>query len=156
MFGANSRVLHVTTDGTVHIAAGSGNPALGDGGPATSASLSNPTSVVALAGGAYAATNALVGSGGVISGCVPAKGGTLSVVKSGHKCPRGTVSLKFNQRGQPGKHGTSGATGRQGSPRVGPAKARSTSEPGCLLPGGCAAGTAPSSRRASMVQARPY
>src|SRR5438067_846923 len=71
---------------------------------------------VALAGGAYAATNALVGSGGVISGCVPAKGGTLSVVKSGHKCPRGTVSLKFNQRGQPGKHGTTGATGRQGPP----------------------------------------
>jgi hypothetical protein len=68
---------------------------------------------VALAGGAYAATNALVGPSGVISGCVPAKGGKLIVVKVGHTCPRGTVSLRFNQQGKPGK---SGARGRQGPP----------------------------------------
>jgi hypothetical protein len=73
---------------------------------------------VALGGGAYAATNGFVGPSGVISGCVPAKGGKLTVVKPGHACPRGTVSLKFNQQGKTGRRGAAGKQGLPGSELV--------------------------------------
>ena len=41
--------------------------------------------------------------------------GKLTVVKPGHGCPRGTVSLNFNQQG---KNGRRGATGKQGPPKT--------------------------------------
>jgi hypothetical protein len=70
---------------------------------------------VALGGGAYAATkSSLVGSGGVITGCVPKSGGALKVVKPGKKCGKGTVRLPFDQHGIAGARGAKGATGFTG------------------------------------------
>jgi hypothetical protein len=70
---------------------------------------------VALGGGAYAATGSFVGSGGTISGCVAKKGGALRVVKSGKKCPHGTVALAFDQKGPQGSTGAAGTTGAAGA-----------------------------------------
>lgn len=68
---------------------------------------------VALGGGAYAVTSSsFVSRSGAITGCVPKKGGALRVVKSGRRCPRGTVPLVFNIKGP------QGARGPQGSSRV--------------------------------------
>lgn len=71
---------------------------------------------VALGGGAYAATSGggFTSSSGVITGCVPRKGGTLKVVKLGKKCPKGTVALAFNHSGVPGATGIPGQTGSAG------------------------------------------
>lgn len=66
---------------------------------------------VALGGGAYAASSSLVGPGGVIGGCVPKHGGALIVLRPGKSCPRGTVALSFNQKGQPGRNGVTGPAG---------------------------------------------
>lgn len=67
---------------------------------------------IALGGGAYAAsTSTLVGSGGVITGCVSKKGGTLKVAKAGHGCPKGKVALPFDQRGPAGATGPTGTAG---------------------------------------------
>ncbi|HWE32818.1 MAG TPA: hypothetical protein VG410_04985 [Solirubrobacteraceae bacterium] len=56
---------------------------------------------VALGGGAYAAVGGgFISGSGTIQGCV--NRGTLDVVAAGKKCPRGTVSLPFNERGTPG------------------------------------------------------
>jgi len=72
---------------------------------------------IALSGGAYAAsTSSLVGSGGVITGCVSKKGGTLKVAKTGHGCPKGKVALPFDQRGPVGPAGPTGPTGTAGAP----------------------------------------
>ncbi len=60
---------------------------------------------VALGGGAYAAVGGGFLSGsGTIQGCV--NRGALDVVAAGKKCPRGTVSLPFNQRGPAGAPGS--------------------------------------------------
>jgi hypothetical protein len=70
---------------------------------------------VALGGGAYAATGgSLVARNGAIKGCVDGKGGLLSVVKQGQKCPRGKVGLSFDAKGQSGVPGQNGATGLTG------------------------------------------
>jgi hypothetical protein len=72
-----------------------------------------------LGSGAYAATSrSFSDAGGGINGCVPAKGGALLVIKPGKHCPRGTISLVINQKGQPGaagSQGTSGAPGTKGN-----------------------------------------
>jgi hypothetical protein len=71
---------------------------------------------VALGGGAYAATSSsLVGSGGVITGCVPRSGGALKVIKRGKRCGKGAVALQFDQRGIAGTVGATGATGSPGA-----------------------------------------
>ncbi len=67
--------------------------------------FSNVVAVIALAvalgGGAYAAVGGgYVGGNGTIQGCV--KNGALDVLAAGKTCPRGTVSLPFNQRGPSG------------------------------------------------------
>jgi hypothetical protein len=60
---------------------------------------------VALGGGAYAvAGGGYVSGSGTIQGCV--KRGALDVVQAGKRCPRGTVSLPFNQRGPAGAPGS--------------------------------------------------
>ncbi|HTQ69380.1 MAG TPA: hypothetical protein VMI13_11880 [Solirubrobacteraceae bacterium] len=74
---------------------------------------------IALGGGAYAASSSFVGSTGTISGCVAKKGGAFRVVKSGKKCPHGSVALAFNQKGPQGLPGAPGATGGVGA--TGPA-----------------------------------
>lgn len=70
---------------------------------------------VALGGGAYAAVgNPFVGQRGTIHACVSKTGGVLRVVKAGKDCPRRTVSLAFNQTGQPGANGAPGGPGPVG------------------------------------------
>lgn len=71
--------------------------------------FSNVVAVIALAvalgGGAYAAVGGgYVSSTGTIQGCV--KRGALQVVAAGKRCPHGTVSLPFNQRGPAGTPGS--------------------------------------------------
>jgi len=70
----------------------------------------------ALAGGvAYAAsTSALIGANGNLSACAPKHGGTLSVVRPGHRCSHGKVALSLATSatvGPAGPTGPSGATG---------------------------------------------
>jgi hypothetical protein len=69
---------------------------------------------IALGGGAYAASGSFVSSTGTVKGCVPKKGGPLSVVKQNKKCPKRTTILPFNQAGIPGRSGATGATGGAG------------------------------------------
>jgi hypothetical protein len=64
---------------------------------------------VALAGSAYAAAgggNPFVASNGTITGCVPAEGGSLALIKPGQKCPTGRVTVVFNTKGQRGPSGS--------------------------------------------------
>ncbi len=70
---------------------------------------------VALGGGAYAATGGLVSSSGAIKGCVSKRGGALRVVKPSKKCPKGTSTLAFSQKGPQGLQGSTGATGATGA-----------------------------------------
>jgi hypothetical protein len=71
---------------------------------------------IALSAGAYAATGgALVASSGVIKGCVPKHGGSLRVLPAGKKCPKGQVTLPFNQRGSAGAAGINGINGTNGT-----------------------------------------
>jgi len=89
---------------------------------------------LALGGGAYAATsNALVGSGGVIHGCV-LKDGTLSVVSAGKKCPKHTSTLVFDQKGPQGSAGATGVAGAPGAAGAGGA-AGATGATGAAGPG---------------------
>jgi hypothetical protein len=75
---------------------------------------------IALGGGAYAAAGSpFVGSSGAISGCVKTKGGPLTIVKAGRKCPKGTVSLVLNTKGATGPQGATGATGAAGATGTG-------------------------------------
>jgi hypothetical protein len=62
----------------------------------------------AVGGAAYAAGGGFVSPNGTIQVCV--KGGTLEVARVGHRCPRGSASLPFNQAGR------AGAPGRDGGP----------------------------------------
>jgi hypothetical protein len=68
---------------------------------------------VALGGGAYAATS-LVGSNGVIRGCV-SKIGSLSLVKPGKSCPKDKTAIAWDQQGTPGPPGSSGNQGVPGA-----------------------------------------
>jgi hypothetical protein len=73
---------------------------------------------VALGGGAWAASSALIGANGVIHGCVPKRGGSLTVVSAHKKCKRGQQAISFNQigpRGRPGVQGPQGSPGGKGS-----------------------------------------
>lgn len=71
---------------------------------------------IALSAGAYAATGgAFVSSSGVINGCVPKHGGSLHVLVTGKKCPKGQVTLPFNQRGSAGAAGINGINGTNGT-----------------------------------------
>ena len=72
--------------------------------------------VLALGGGAYAATGGGFTSGsGVINGCVPKHGGGLVVLKPGQACPKHDVALPFNQAGRAGRNGTNGTNGTNGA-----------------------------------------
>ena len=89
---------------------------------------------VALGGGAYAATSdALVGSGGKIHGCVQ-KNGALSVAKVGKTCPKHTTSLVFDQTGPRGAAGSTGAQGAAGTAGT-PGAAGAPGAPGAAGPG---------------------
>src|SRR5437660_12404555 len=68
---------------------------------------------VAVGGGAWAASGGLIGSNGVIHGCVPNKGGTLTIVAPGQKCRRGLTAISFNRQGRLGLRGAAGAQGGQ-------------------------------------------
>jgi hypothetical protein len=65
---------------------------------------------VAATGYSIAATR----SSGVIHACYKSRSGALFVVKGG-KCPRGTKSLSWNQRGPTGSTGQKGAAGAKGA-----------------------------------------
>lgn len=86
----------------------------------------------ALGGGAYAAAGgtSAAGGNGAIKGCLPSRGGTLKVVKSGRRCPKGTVALTFNDKGRagsPGPQGRPGPTGPRGPQGLaGPAGSNAT------------------------------
>ena len=69
---------------------------------------------VALGGGAYAATGGggFLSHTGTINGCVASKGGALTVLKPGKRCPRHTRALHFNVAGRPGAAGATGNTGQ--------------------------------------------
>jgi hypothetical protein len=96
----------------------------------------------AMGGGAYAAVGSAFVGTGAIHGCVPKSGGALQVVKTGKRCPKGTLSLKFNVKGQigaTGLQGQTGATGPQGG--VGPAGSNATING--VAAGGALTGTYP-------------
>ena len=57
---------------------------------------------------------AIPGRDGVIHACYKKRGGALSVVAGGKKCPRGTRALSWNQQGRPGANGPKGANGQAG------------------------------------------
>ncbi|HXB17000.1 MAG TPA: hypothetical protein VNV44_14790 [Solirubrobacteraceae bacterium] len=67
------------------------------------------------------AVGAIPNHKGVISACYKAKTGALSVLK-GHKCPKGSRSLSWNQRGVSGVTGATGAKGTAGAQGVQGAK----------------------------------
>ena len=69
---------------------------------------------IALGGGAFAA--GLVGSNGVIHGCVSKKTGVLTVVAAGKKCKKSAQAISFNEQGKVGKTGTAGPKGSAGPP----------------------------------------
>ncbi len=71
---------------------------------------------IALGGGAYAATGGgkFLSPTGAINGCVASKGGALTVLKQGKRCPRHTKALSFNAAGSPGNAGAAGKTGAPG------------------------------------------
>ena len=79
----------------------------------------SPAMVVALAALFVAASGfavaAIPGRNGVIHACYKKKGGALSVVASGKKCPRGTLALSWNQQGPLGARGPKGANGQPGA-----------------------------------------
>lgn len=60
------------------------------------------------------AVGAIPGRDGVIHACYKSKGGALTVVAAGKRCPRGTRALSWNQRGPIGANGSKGATGAPG------------------------------------------
>jgi hypothetical protein len=68
---------------------------------------------MALGGGAYAAST-LVGRHGVIQGCAPKKGGTLTIVRPHHRCRRGQTALTLGTVGQNGAQGQAGPQGQTG------------------------------------------
>jgi hypothetical protein len=74
--------------------------------------------VVALAALFIAASGfavaAIPGRNGVINACYKTRGGALSVVPGGKRCPRGTRALSWNQQGLPGAKGAKGAKGPTG------------------------------------------
>jgi hypothetical protein len=98
---------------------------------------------VALGGGAFAATGGFVGSNGTITVCV-GKGGALTAVKSGRKCPKRQTTLLLNQLGRPGAKGVNGSNGAQG-PRgaQGPGGAQGPTGPSTGPAGGDLAGSYP-------------
>jgi hypothetical protein len=65
---------------------------------------------IALGGGAYAASGGFTSSSGVIHGCV-GRHGALTVVKVHKRCPKGTKTLTFNQKGRAGANGAPGPAG---------------------------------------------
>lgn len=76
---------------------------------------------VALGGGAYAASGALIGSDEIVHACVSSRG-SLIVVRASRRCPKHEQAVSFNERGRtgvqgnPGAPGPSGATGPPGAP----------------------------------------
>jgi hypothetical protein len=68
--------------------------------------------VVALGGGAYAATS-FIGSSGQIHGCV-SKTGVLTILKPGKHCGKGETAISWNQKGPRGAQGASGGQGPKG------------------------------------------
>jgi hypothetical protein len=69
---------------------------------------------IALGAGAYAATT-FVTPKGAIRGCVT-KGGQITLVKSGGRCPKGRQLISWNQQGVAGQSGSNGAAGAPGAP----------------------------------------
>jgi hypothetical protein len=73
--------------------------------------------VVALGGGAYAATS-LTAADGTIKGCVAKRGkskGVVRVVAPKARCRRGEQTITWNKNGDPGPQGPAGAQGERGT-----------------------------------------
>src|ERR1035437_1905086 len=69
-----------------------------------------------LGGGAYAATQGIPGSDGVIHGCYQKSKGTLRVVATGKKCQKKSeLAIFWSQKGQPGAPGQTGVAGQPGA-----------------------------------------
>ena len=68
---------------------------------------------IALGAGAYAATT-FVTSSGAIRGCVT-KGGQITLIKKGSRCPKGRQLIGWNQQGVPGHSGSNGSAGAPGA-----------------------------------------
>jgi Collagen triple helix repeat (20 copies) len=80
---------------------------------------------LALGGGAFAATSALVTKNGRIHACVSKSSHLLTVLKAGQHCDRRHVALTFNAKGVRGARGLAGAIGPTGpAGPAGPAGAR--------------------------------
>ena len=69
--------------------------------------------VLALSGGALAATGAL-SNAGTLQACVN-KEGVLRLLKAGKKCKKGQSKVSWNQTGPPGPKGAAGAPGTPGA-----------------------------------------
>lgn len=69
--------------------------------------------VLALTGGALAASNSFIGAGGQIHGCV-SRNGQLTLLRPGQSCKSGTA-ISWNQKGQTGPRGRQGPQGPRGS-----------------------------------------
>jgi hypothetical protein len=72
--------------------------------------------MVALGGGAFAATS-LTGSSGQIHGCV-SKAGVLTIVKPGKHCAKDQTAISWNQKGPRGRQGAIGGQGSKGDQGV--------------------------------------
>jgi hypothetical protein len=106
--------------------------------------------VIALGGGAYAATSGVPDSSGAFHGCVSRQSGALRVVKDQHSCrkairrrgktvSRGEFAITWSQRGPRGGAGPAGARGATGGRgAAGPAGAT-----GAAGAGGAPASAAP-------------
>ncbi|MEA2353652.1 MAG: hypothetical protein QOJ14_2066 [Thermoleophilaceae bacterium] len=66
--------------------------------------------VVALGGGAWAASGGFVGGNGKIRGCVSSKG-QLTVLRTGKHCKQGLTAISWNQTGPAGRKGDTGPPG---------------------------------------------
>src|SRR2546423_8946438 len=62
--------------------------------------------VLALGGGAWAASGGFVRANGKIHGCVSSNG-QLTVLKTGKQCKQGLTAISWNQTGPPGPPGLS-------------------------------------------------
>jgi hypothetical protein len=69
-------------------------------------------------GGSYAALRASIGSGGVLTGCVSKRTGSLRVVATHRRCRKGEIAVRWNEKGSAGPKGATGPAGVTGAAGV--------------------------------------